>query len=93
MRTRRLRGLAIAQTLDLGAPMEEVIIGLLKDEDHLVRVEAAALLARDVSEAGREALEKSLHDRSEAVREAARRGLKQQEEFTQWREAFADPRD
>jgi HEAT repeat protein len=44
-RTRRLRALAIARTLDLVELVEGSIMQLLKDEDHTVRADAADALA------------------------------------------------
>ena len=44
MRTRRLRALLIARLIDVVAPLEEPILGLLEDDDHMVRMEAAAAL-------------------------------------------------
>ena len=92
-RTRRLRGLAIAQAMGVVEQLEPLVIELLRDEDHLVRVQAATALARCTSAASRRALERALGDRSHAVREAAGKSLAEQAQFTQWRESFADPRD
>ncbi len=92
-RTRRLRGLAIAQTIGEVEQLEPLVIELLRDEDHLVRVQAATALARCTSAASRRALERALGDRSQAVQEAAGKSLAEQAQFTQWRETFSDPRD
>lgn len=75
LRSRRLRGLQIAEIMGLVLELEPVIIGLLGDEDHMVRAEAAAMLARCPSGASRRALQTALGDRSTTVREAARRSL------------------
>jgi len=93
LRTRRLRGLAVVQAIEVVAALEEVITGLLDDEDHLVRMEAANALAHGNSRAGREALQQALYDSSTTVQEAARRSLDYRAQFTQWREAVSDPRD
>ena len=41
---RRLRAPMIARLIDVVGPLEETILGLLEDEDHMVRMEAAAAL-------------------------------------------------
>jgi hypothetical protein len=92
-RTRRLRGLALARVMECVAALEPVIIRLLKDDDHIVRTEAAVALAQSESPASREALSEALNDSSSAVREACTRSLQEQTEFARWREALADPRD
>ncbi len=75
VRSRRLRGLAVARALKLVREVEGAVVALLQDEDHLVRAEAAATLGESSSEKAREALAEALHDRSLAVREAARKSL------------------
>jgi hypothetical protein len=92
-RTRRLRGLAIARAIEAVEPLEPVIIKLLEDEDHLIRAEAALALAQSNSESSREALRRAETDRSLAVQQAVSSSLRQQEQFTQWRETLSDPRD
>ena len=72
VRTRRLRGLTVAGALGVVGQVEEAIIGLLDDEDHIVRAEAVATLSAWGSLA---ALERAAVDPSPAVREAARNGL------------------
>jgi HEAT repeat protein len=93
VRAKRIRGLAIAQAMGAVEPLEEKIIALLEDEDHLIRARAAELLGSHGSPASRRALEVALADRSETVREAARQGLEQQATFAQWAYVLADPRD
>ena len=93
LRTRRLRGLAITRAIDAVEQLEPVIIGLLHDEDHMVRVEAAVALGQCATQASRQALEDALSDSSTTVQEAARKGLDQQAQFRQWRENLSDPRD
>jgi len=75
VRTRRLRGLAIARTIDAVESVESAIIEMLQDEDHVVRTEAAATLGKSVSPAGVAALTEALNDKSEAVRIAAQQSL------------------
>ena len=76
VRSRRLRGLAVVQALDLAGDMEDAVVPLLSDEDHLVRAQAATALGRCLSETAREALTEAVSDRSPAVREAARASLR-----------------
>ena len=76
IRTRRLRGLAIARAIDAVESVEAAVIEMLKDEDHLVRMEAAAALDTSVSAASVAALTEALNDKSEAVRQAAQQSLK-----------------
>ena len=75
IRTRRLRGLAIARSMDAVAQLDPLIIELLKDEDHMIRAEAAASLAFSPSEESLRGLEELLGDRSLVVQEAARKSL------------------
>lgn len=93
IRSRRLRGLEIARTLDTVEQVEELVIGLLQDDDHIVRAEAAAALAQCGTTNSQRALQRALHDRSTAVRDAVEQSLSQREQFLHWREALADPRD
>lgn len=91
-RTRRLRGVAVARVIDAVEQLEEVIIGLLQDEDHLVRVEATAALARCTSGASEQALEEALSDSSTTVQEAARKSLSEHHRSTPSGETRSDPR-
>jgi len=79
VRSRRLRGLAVARDLGLLAAVEDAILLQLNDEDHLVRAEAAAALGALPSQASQEALTEAVNDRSPAVQEAARKSLLQHE--------------
>jgi HEAT repeat protein len=74
-RTRRLRSLSLAATIDAVDELGDMIIGLLSDGDHLVRGEAARALAGGRSPAVIAALEEALDDSSTAVREAAAESL------------------
>lgn len=75
VRTRRLRGLAIARLIGIVDALEGTIIELLQDEDHIVRVEAAAALAQSSTPASIAALKQALTDSSEVVRQTAGRTL------------------
>ncbi|MGA2798716.1 MAG: HEAT repeat domain-containing protein [Thermoguttaceae bacterium] len=74
-RFRRLRGLQIVQAMDVACLVEETIIELLRDEDEMLRTEAAVTLAGCRSPAARSALEKAARDGSPAIREAAQKNL------------------
>jgi len=93
VRTRRLRGLAIARAIDAAEPLEPIIIQLLHDEDHLVRAEAVAALAICSTQSSRQALQTALGDRSPTVQEAARKSLHEQAIFTHWQQSLADAKD
>jgi HEAT repeat protein len=75
LHVRRLRALSIARVIEAVPKLEEWILCLLGDEDHLVRAEAAAALSQSMTPASREALERALQDRSPIVQEAARKSL------------------
>jgi hypothetical protein len=75
IRTRRLRGLNIARTIDCVEGVETAIVGMLGDDDHLVRMEAATALAQAATPGSVAALQEALSDSSEMVREAAQRSL------------------
>jgi HEAT repeat protein len=77
IRTRRLRGLKIARAIDCVEGVEGTIVEMLQDDDHLVRMEAAAALDRGVTPASEAALHQALTDTSEVVREAAQRSLQE----------------
>jgi hypothetical protein len=93
IRGRRMRALQIVRALGAAEPLEDAIVAMLKDEDHLLRAEAAWLLADSATPWARRALEEAAEDRSETVREAARQSLREHEEFLRLREAVFDPRD
>ena len=80
VRTRRIRGIAIARAVEAVEAVEDAIIELLADEDHMVRVEAAAALGQSATPLSRLALQQSLGDTSEVVREAAQRSLREREQ-------------
>ena len=93
LRSRRLRGIDVACSMDCVEALEDAIAELLDDEDHLVRSEAVEALGKCASPASREALQRAQHDSNELVRQAATRSLHQHAAFGNWREALADPRD
>ncbi len=70
-----------------------LVVKLLNDADHLVRVEAVNALARCASKTSHLALEEALDDRSTTVQEAAKQSLGARAQFMQWRDSLADPRD
>ncbi len=74
-RARRLRALAIARVIGAVGPLESKIIGLLHDDDHMVRAEAARALAQGKLVTSWAALEDALEDSSTAVQQAARESL------------------
>ena len=78
VRTRRIRGLAIGRSIEAIEALENVVIELLADEDHMVRVEAANALGQICTPASRQALQEAMGDSSEVVREAAQRSLHEQ---------------
>ncbi len=75
VRTRRLRALAMMEAMELVDQLENDVAAMLDDRDHMVRAEAARLLAQGRSRASYEGLLRALDDRSEVVREAARESL------------------
>ena len=77
IRTRRIRGLAIARAMDAVESVEDAVIALLQDEDHVVRVEAAIALASSLSPASIVALTAALNDKSEVVHLTAQRSLQE----------------
>ncbi len=92
-RTRRLRALQITRSLDLVVQLEDTVIDCLRDEDHMVRVEAAVSLGLCDSQASQDALNEALSDNSAAVCEAAHASLQRRAQFTGWRDMLSDPRD
>ena len=62
--------------MDAAQQMEPLVIGLLNDDDHIVRAEAARALAGCNSPLAQQALREVLMDRSATVREAAEQSLR-----------------
>lgn len=91
VRARRLRGLAMTLVMGCVEELEPRILALLQDDDHMVRVQAAATLSHCNSEAARAALREGLADRSPAVQDACLRSLQEQEAFAQWRASLTKP--
>ena len=79
VRTRRLRGLAVARTLKMVSQVEGTVVGLLSDEDHMVRADAASTLSEcRMSPQIAAGLAEALQDSSSTVRQAARETLEKQ---------------
>lgn len=74
-RTRRLRGLAIAEAMEVEPNVEALAIDLLASDDHTTRAAAARALGACRSAASREALRAALSDQSGVVVEAVRNSL------------------
>ncbi len=74
-RTRRIRALAAAEAMEAVVEMEEPIVALLRDSDHMVRAAAAQALGSCATRAARDALRDALVDRSVVVQEAAENSL------------------
>lgn len=77
VRSRRLRGLAMVEAMGMATEVQETIIELLNDEDHMIRQEAVQVLATLDTPAVRSALTAALDDSSPMVREAASNVLSQ----------------
>lgn len=74
-RRRRIRALQVAEAMQIVTEIEETIVTLLADEDHLVRLEAARALAQGTSVDTCLALRAAEDDTSVTVREAAAESL------------------
>ncbi|MFZ5829383.1 MAG: HEAT repeat domain-containing protein, partial [Planctomycetota bacterium] len=74
---RRRRAVLAAAVMGMTHELEQVIIQLLSDDDHMVRVAAAQALAECKSVPSWEALRDALLDRSVVVKEAAEKSLEQ----------------
>ncbi len=74
-RRRRIRALQMASAIEAVAELQDSVLRLLIDEDHLVRVEAARALGQVKSLEAYAALSDAKHDRSLTVREAAAASL------------------
>jgi hypothetical protein len=79
MRSRRLKSIAIAEAMDIVSQLEDALITLASDSDHLVRLEAMNALGQCHGWMSRQVLENSLSDRSIPVREAAKQALSQRD--------------
>jgi len=76
-RVRRRRAVLAAGAMGLVGELEPSIIERLSDEDHMVRVAAASILAECETMPSWEALRDAMFDRSAAVQEAAEKSLMQ----------------
>ena len=74
---RRRRAVEVASAMGVVREMEETVIELLSDDDHMVRIAAAQALADCKTMPTWEALRDALLDRSVIVREAAECSLQQ----------------
>jgi hypothetical protein len=74
-RSRRLRGLELAVILQASKEVEEQILSLSFDADHIVRVAAIHALQHSNSEQARKRLQDLRSDRAASVREAAEDAL------------------
>lgn len=74
-RSKRFRAIEMAFAMNLVAEVEDLLAELLRDEDHMLRVQAASALSQTASLFGEALLRRALGDPSEQVREAARRTL------------------
>lgn len=70
-RRRRIRALQVAEAMQIVLDVETAIIAAMRDEDHLVRVEAGRALAQSNSVEACLALRDAEHDTSVTVREVA----------------------
>jgi HEAT repeat protein len=70
-RRRRIRALQVAEAMQIVTEVEEAVIVAIKDEDHLVRLEAARALAQSNTAEACLALRDAEHDTSVTVRETA----------------------
>lgn len=75
-RTRRLRALELAITMNAVSEVESHVVKLLGDDDHFVRAQAARALAYCDTTSARTSLRQALMDRSVAVRDAAEQALR-----------------
>jgi hypothetical protein len=77
VRGRKLRGLNVAAMVGVVPDIEDVLIQLLSDEDHIIRTAAAQTLAYAESLASEHALESAaMEDRSVSVKQAAQQSLR-----------------
>jgi HEAT repeat protein len=76
-RRRRIRALQMIGAIQAAPEVQDAVLRLICDEDHLVRVEAARALGQCDSVAAYAALREAENDRSLTVREAAAASLEQ----------------
>jgi hypothetical protein len=90
-RLRRLRALEVAMELELVSRLESSIIGLLQDEDSLVRAEAASALSQSDSVASYQALLAASDDVSATVRNAVARSLEERQHRMELKKQSQEP--
>ena len=73
---RRRRAILASAAMGLAGKMEQTVIGLLSDDDHMVRIAAAKSLADVGTMPSWEALRDALLDRSVIVKETAEESLR-----------------
>ena len=71
-RSRRLRAVEMAVAMGVVSQVQNTLLALLDDDDHLVRVEAVEALFYGEGEEVEQALHRALHDPSVLVQDAAR---------------------
>ena len=69
----------IAEAMGMVSLLEDALIELASDSDHLVRLDAVSALAQCSGWMSRQVLENSLSDRSVPVRDSAKRALFQRD--------------
>lgn len=74
-RTRRLRGISVAIAMGAVPDVEPVLVGMLGDEDHVIRAAVARAMVQSTSSSASQAVRDLLLDRSPSVREAAEETL------------------
>ena len=90
VRTRRLRALRVAKSIQAVVPLENIVVGLLNDEDHLVRTEAATALSKGDSQTSLDGLREALLDSSPIVCQAAAGSLQTRGESARQQEALVE---
>jgi HEAT repeat protein len=76
-RSRRLRAIDVAQAMQMADAVEDELLTLLTDDDHMIRAAAAGALGQCLSEKTRQALREALLDSSVAVQHAAEASIEQ----------------
>lgn len=76
VRIRRIRALEVARTIGLVRELEPTVLELLREEDHMIRVEAAEALSACPTPSALQALRDALMDNSVIVQQAVERSLR-----------------
>ena len=74
-RSRRRRGLEMAQHMFLVLELQDAVAALVKDEDQYLRLEAVRVLGSCPTDISEQVLREALNDSQPLVQEAAQRGL------------------